>query len=305
MIQVNHEYLGFRDKSYWTRGYVLLAEAVADGVPAFLRHVAQDAYTCGKTINLLRLCCPRHYLCWSDVPAPPISVTFSLEGLRKVQQECAVYVGRVRRAARDSRGGGKLQAAGPLVSRVTRACVLMRISTSRPDTLWPAPPRSRPARPAALVSRAAGSVQFRQLQLFKHEMQHFVKVVQGYIANQILHVSWCEFRARLARAGDLEELQRAHAEYLHRAVFRGLLTEKAAPVMNIIHSVFSLVLKFRSQLISQPWGPAHGPRGAEHPNFALMQQSYSTFKYYSHFLFKGEGRGGGAGGGGPPRLLGP
>lgn len=58
--------------------------------------------------------------------------------------------------------------------------------------------------------------------------------------------------------------------------------------MNIIHSIFSLVLKFRSQLISQTWGPATGPRGAEHPNFPLMQQSYSTFKYYSHFLFKGE-----------------
>lgn len=58
--------------------------------------------------------------------------------------------------------------------------------------------------------------------------------------------------------------------------------------MNIIHSIFSLVLKFRSQLISQNWGPATGPRGAEHPNFPLMQQSYSTFKYYSHFLFKGK-----------------
>lgn len=58
--------------------------------------------------------------------------------------------------------------------------------------------------------------------------------------------------------------------------------------MNIIHSIFSLVLKFRSQLISQSWGPASGPRGAEHPNFPLMQQSYSTFKYYSHFLFKGK-----------------
>lgn len=56
--------------------------------------------------------------------------------------------------------------------------------------------------------------------------------------------------------------------------------------MNIIHSLFSLVLKFRSQLISQNWGPATGPHGAEHPNFPLMQQSYSTFKYYSHFLFK-------------------
>ncbi|KAK2121925.1 Gamma-tubulin complex component 6 [Saguinus oedipus] len=108
----------------------------------------------------------------------------------------------------------------------------------------------------------------------------------GYIANQILHVTWCEFRARLATVGDLEEIQRAHAEYLHKAVFRGLLTEKAAPVMNIIHSIFSLVLKFRSQLISQAWVPAGGPRGAEHPNFALMQQSYNTFKYYSHFLFK-------------------
>ncbi|XP_039718938.1 gamma-tubulin complex component 6 [Pteropus medius] len=132
----------------------------------------------------------------------------------------------------------------------------------------------------ALASPAAGSVQFRQLQLFKHEMQHFVKVIQGYVASQILHVTWCEFRARLAVVGDLEDIQRAHAEYLHKAVFRGLLTERAAPVMNIIHSVFSLVLKFRSQLISRPWGPA------EHPNFALMQQSYSTFKYYSHFLFK-------------------
>ncbi|XP_058529218.1 gamma-tubulin complex component 6 isoform X1 [Ochotona princeps] len=138
----------------------------------------------------------------------------------------------------------------------------------------------------ALLSHMAHSVQFRQLQLFKHEMQHFVKVTQGYIANQILHVTWCEFRARLATVGDLEEIQRAHAEYLHKAVFRGLLTEKAAPVMNIIHSVFSLVRKFRSQLISQPWGPAGGPRGSEHPNFALMQQSYHAFKYYSHFLFK-------------------
>ncbi|XP_047641861.1 gamma-tubulin complex component 6 isoform X2 [Phacochoerus africanus] len=138
----------------------------------------------------------------------------------------------------------------------------------------------------ARMSHVASSVQFRQLQLFKHEMQHFVKVIQGYIANQILHVTWCEFRTRLASVGDLEEIQRAHAEYLHKAVFRGLLTEKAAPVMNIIHSLFSLVLKFRSQLISQPWGLAGGPHGAEHPNFALMQQSYSTFKYYSHFLFK-------------------
>ncbi|XP_010226280.1 PREDICTED: gamma-tubulin complex component 6 [Tinamus guttatus] len=138
----------------------------------------------------------------------------------------------------------------------------------------------------ALVSRASNSVQFRQLQLYKHEMQHFVKVIQGYIANQILHVTWCEFGNKLSSVGNLEEIHRTHAEYLNKAIFRGLLTEKAAPVMNIIHSIFSLILKFRSQLISQAWGFDAAKQTAVHPNFALMQQSYNTFKYYSHFLFK-------------------
>uniref|UniRef100_A0A8B9GB41 Gamma-tubulin complex component 6 n=1 Tax=Amazona collaria TaxID=241587 RepID=A0A8B9GB41_9PSIT len=138
----------------------------------------------------------------------------------------------------------------------------------------------------ALVSRTSNSVQFRQLQLYKHEMQHFVKVIQGYIANQILHVTWCEFGNKLSSVGNLEEIHRTHAEYLNKAIFRGLLTEKAAPVMNIIHSIFSLILKFRSQLISQSWSFDAGKQMAVHPNFGLMQQSYNTFKYYSHFLFK-------------------
>lgn len=91
MIQVNHDYLGFRgrwwlaaglgsvlsggsggswtqasvcpvprsDKSYWTHGYVLLSKEAEDCVPAFLKHIAHDVYVCGKTINLLKLCCPR------------------------------------------------------------------------------------------------------------------------------------------------------------------------------------------------------------------------------------------------------
>uniref|UniRef100_A0A7N8XWQ1 Gamma-tubulin complex component 6 n=1 Tax=Mastacembelus armatus TaxID=205130 RepID=A0A7N8XWQ1_9TELE len=136
----------------------------------------------------------------------------------------------------------------------------------------------------ALVKGAGHSVQFRQLQLYRHEMQHFVKVIQGYIANQILQVSWSEFTAKLATASDLDAIHHTHADYLNRAIFRGLLTEKAAPVMNIIHSIFSLILKFRAQLIAQPWDSQQGE--AVHPSFIAMQQSYNTFKYYSHFLFK-------------------
>ncbi|KAM8972083.1 gamma-tubulin complex component 6 [Pelodytes ibericus] len=138
----------------------------------------------------------------------------------------------------------------------------------------------------ALVNQASSSVQYRQLQLYRHEMQHFVKVIQGYIANQILHVTWCEFRNKLCAVSNLEEIHRTHSEYLNKALFRGLLTEKAAPLMNIIHSIFSLILKFRIQLISQPWTCDKGKQMATHPNFGLMQQSYNTFKYYSDFLFE-------------------
>ncbi|XP_051889601.1 gamma-tubulin complex component 6 isoform X2 [Pristis pectinata] len=138
----------------------------------------------------------------------------------------------------------------------------------------------------ALVNRSSNSVQLHQLQLYRHEMQHFVKVIQGYIANQILHVTWCEFGHKLSSVGNLDELHRTHAEYLNKGIFRGLLTEKAAPVMNIIHNIFSLILKFRSQLISQAWQYDADKQMAKHPNFAMMQQSYKTFKHYSHFLFK-------------------
>lgn len=51
-------------------------------------------------------------------------------------------------------------------------------------------------------------------------MQHFVKVIQGYIANQILHVTWCEFGNKLSSVGNLEEIHRTHAEYLNKAIFR-------------------------------------------------------------------------------------
>ncbi|XP_063783221.1 gamma-tubulin complex component 6 [Pseudophryne corroboree] len=138
----------------------------------------------------------------------------------------------------------------------------------------------------ALVNQASSSVQYRQLQLYRHEMQHFVKVIQGYIANQILHVTWSEFRNKLRTVSNLEEIRKTHTEYLNKALFRGLLTEKAAPLMNIIHSIFSLILKFRIQLISQPWICDKEKQMASHPNYGLMQQSYDTFKYYSDFLFE-------------------
>lgn len=102
MIQVNEEYLGFRDKNFWVQGYTLISKDVEDCVPIFLRHIANDVYVCGKTINLLKICCPQHYICWSELPAPRIAVTFSLREVEEIEKDCAVYRGRMERIAKHS-----------------------------------------------------------------------------------------------------------------------------------------------------------------------------------------------------------
>lgn len=102
MIQVNEEYLSFRDKHFWVQGYTLISKDVEDCVPVFLRHIANDVYVCGKTINLLKICCPQHYICWSELPVPRISVTFSLQEVEEIERDCAVYRGRMERIAKHS-----------------------------------------------------------------------------------------------------------------------------------------------------------------------------------------------------------
>lgn len=47
------------DKHFWDHGYTLISKDVEECVPIFLRHIANDVYVCGKTINLLKICCPQ------------------------------------------------------------------------------------------------------------------------------------------------------------------------------------------------------------------------------------------------------
>ncbi|XP_077976999.1 gamma-tubulin complex component 6-like [Glandiceps talaboti] len=140
---------------------------------------------------------------------------------------------------------------------------------------------------SALLNHAANSTQFRQLQLFRHEMQHFVHVIHGYMANQVVHVSWEEFQQELkGKVNNLDDLRYCHAEYLNKAIFRSLLNKKAEVVMNIITNILCLILKFRTQLISANWHYDPISRQAVHPTFQHMKDSFKAFKEFSTFLYK-------------------
>ena len=45
---------------------------------------------------------PQHYICWSELPTPRISVTFSLQEVEEIERDCAVYRGRVEMIAKHS-----------------------------------------------------------------------------------------------------------------------------------------------------------------------------------------------------------
>jgi len=80
-------------------------------------------------------------------------------------------------------------------------------------------------RVTAAVSVAGGSRgdgrQLRQLQLYRHEMQHFVRVLHEYIASEVVTVSWHEFEADLSQhLAGVDDLRQRHLNYLHKCRFR-------------------------------------------------------------------------------------
>jgi len=134
--------------------------------------------------------------------------------------------------------------------------------------------------------RAASSPQLRQLQLFRHEMQHFVNNLERYTVNQIIHVSWEEFQQDLKeQVNDLDDLHRCHTTYLNRIIFRSLLSKNAAPVYKLINDIFGMISNFETRLISQSWEEDKETGHVTHPSFSRLKQNYKAFRQCVEFLF--------------------
>lgn len=86
----------------------------------------------------------------------------------------------------------------------------------------------------------------------------------------------------------LDDLHNQHAEYLRKAIFRSLLSPKAAPVMTIISDLGTLILKLRTQLLASPWQQDPRTGHVTHPAFDVMCNTHKAFKEYSGFLFTGK-----------------
>lgn len=88
MIEVNGAALLRRDRTYWTSGYTLRPQS---SVPAMLQDVLEEAFVCGKTLNLLRLCSKKHYLVAGNNNQPALQLCVSGEELTHMQGQCEMY----------------------------------------------------------------------------------------------------------------------------------------------------------------------------------------------------------------------
>jgi len=135
---------------------------------------------------------------------------------------------------------------------------------------------------ASPTASSSSSAQVHKLQLFRHEMLHFVTVMQNFIANQVIHNCWNEFLVRFEDVRNLDGLYAAHADYLNTAILRCLLNSKASRVMEIIQGIFVLIAKFRKQLLAYPASSL----SEGHPNFSGLSDTFNSYVKHSQFLFR-------------------
>jgi gamma-tubulin complex component 3 len=91
----------------------------------------------------------------------------------------------------------------------------------------------------------AGHRELRQAsaRVFQH-LTHFVSNLQMYLVTEVVEAAWLRFRTALARCRAVDDIVRAHAEYLGAMMQYALLREQYGDVKVLVNHVLNLALDF-------------------------------------------------------------
>ncbi|XP_075526175.1 gamma-tubulin complex component 6 isoform X3 [Dermacentor variabilis] len=171
----------------------------------------------------------------------------------------------------------------PLNVVITRACLLrynkiFRFLLSLRQALWALSDIWSRLKPSALPRKPDSSLELRQLQLMRHEMLHFVHMVQSYVGSQVMQASLAELRAELNKeAQSVDDLRNAHFAFLKRLSQRLLLGRRAVPVRKLLHEALNTVLFFQAELAEYSWCIRDGVQ-LSHPSFAKFVAAHTKFQ---------------------------
>ncbi|XP_017021323.1 uncharacterized protein Grip163 [Drosophila kikkawai] len=127
------------------------------------------------------------------------------------------------------------------------------------------------------------SVQFRQLQVVRHKLLHFVTALQTHLVAKALQATWKSFKEDLCTANSIEDLYRHHVAYLKRMAFLTFLNRRSAKVKETIDNMLVIVLRFCKVIQSQTFMPDVKNQFV-HPRFKRLLQEEAEFDKFMLYL---------------------
>ncbi|GAB4859901.1 hypothetical protein Ancab_011382 [Ancistrocladus abbreviatus] len=90
---------------------------------------------------------------------------------------------------------------------------------------------------------------FNIIMKLRHQISHFISILQQYVLSQLSDVSWCRFRYSVRHeVRDMMDLESVHMAYLTDSLHICFLSDEAQSVSNIITNILQYALDFHSCL---------------------------------------------------------
>ncbi|CAI9737860.1 gamma-tubulin complex component 6-like [Octopus vulgaris] len=103
MIKISDNIVQLTGKENWNDGFQLQIPSTANGFLEFLSGVLHDIFTCGQSLNLIRICNPQHFICnVNNNEVPQIRFFHSKNELKSLQQYSQCYFSRLHQIARQT-----------------------------------------------------------------------------------------------------------------------------------------------------------------------------------------------------------
>ncbi|XP_042149058.1 gamma-tubulin complex component 3 [Ixodes scapularis] len=83
-----------------------------------------------------------------------------------------------------------------------------------------------------------------QCDILLAEMMHFMQQVQYYMVFEVIECAWAELETRVDQAQDLDEVVKAHDDFLSALMTRALLDPESRDILSELRSIFDQVLRF-------------------------------------------------------------
>jgi len=105
LIDLNYGFINSRDKNYFLKAFNLKERFITeegDSEYFVIKHLYHDIFECGKSLALLKICAPKHFLCQNKTKYPKIRMSYNVSYLNQIELICAQYYSFVKEKNGDS-----------------------------------------------------------------------------------------------------------------------------------------------------------------------------------------------------------